>query len=184
MNGDTFTFTARSNENPEKAATFTLYHDSVSIQLGTAILEQLDSASESYEAAEKDGIDGINVIDWAKPVATGTLQKVLQPLAIHDFDAELDDNSFQMIAWVRTKGLRLAPIVITWEDVDNPVAAQAFVKELQKRKKATTVTSNFPSVFDYWAGWFIASISSIVVFVVVLRLFKQFLADDIEAETA
>lgn len=183
MKEDTFTFTARSNENPEKTATFTLFQDSVSVQLGTAILEQLDSASDSYEASDEDGLEGIKVIDWAKPVATGTLQKILQPLSIHDFDADLDDKSFRMTAWVRSKGLRLAPIIITWEDVDNPVAAQAFVNELRKRKKASVTSNKLPSVFDYWASWIIAGISSLVVFVAMLRLFKQFLTDDIDVET-
>ncbi len=166
MKENSFTYTARSNENPEKTATFTLQNGSVSVQLGNAILEQLEGAADAHDPEE-----GINMVDWAKPMAAGAVQKMLRPLPVNDFDAAVDGNEFHATAWVRTGGLRLAPLTITWNDVDNPEAAQAFVKELNDRQKTAVSTHKLPSIFDYWATWIIASLSGLIFIAVMLRFF-------------
>ena len=48
MKENTFTYTARSAQDPEKMAMFTLHNGSVSVQLGNTLVEQAEEAYESF----------------------------------------------------------------------------------------------------------------------------------------
>ena len=129
MEENTFTFTARSGSNPDKSATFTLNNGSVSVELGNVLVEQISKAYDSF--SDEEAVQRLS--SWFKPTATGTLQKMIEPISIEDFDAEMSGDALQTTAWIRAGGLRLAPVMMTWQDVDNPRGAQAFVDELQDR---------------------------------------------------
>lgn len=168
MKENTFTYTARSAQNPDKMAMFTLHNGSVSVQLGNALVEQ---AEEAYENFREEGDRRLTA--WIKPVATGSLQRLLQPIPLEDFDADLKGSTLQATAWIRAGGLRLAPVMMTWEEVDNPEGADAFVAELQERKETMTDTGGLPDLFDYWASWIMIGLMGIALPIMLMRQFRK-----------
>lgn len=168
MKENTFTYTARSAENPDKMAMFTLHNGSVSIQLGNALLEQVEQAYESFRVD-----DDRTLSTWLKPIATGSLQQLMEPIPIEDFDAELKDETLQTTAWLRAGGLRLAPVMMNWRHVDNVAGAEAFMEALEKRREELGETRRFPNPFDYWAGWIIMGLVSIVLPIILIRQFMH-----------
>lgn len=168
MKQNTFTYTARSVDNPNKMAMFTLHNGSVSVALGNALLEQVGQAFDSFHDEDEN-----RFLAWIKPAATGSLQRVLQPVAVEDFDARTEGDDLQIIAWIRARGLRLAPIVLSWKEVDNPVAAQAFVDELQARRAAAAQENTLQAIFDYWLTWLILGVLTVAVPLLYLRLLRK-----------
>ncbi|HSH04433.1 MAG TPA: hypothetical protein VLL52_18120 [Anaerolineae bacterium] len=154
----TFTYTARSVEDPHKMATFTLQNGHVDVKLGTAILEQAEKAISAFQNKTDERLTA-----WIEPAATGTLQKVMQPINLSDFDAQMKGDTLQTTAWLRAGGLRLAPIIVSWSDVDNPAGARAFVQEIDTRKEESQRSTTIPDPLDYWATWAIVSFMSLVV---------------------
>lgn len=167
MKENTVTYTARSTDNPDKMAMFTLHNGSVSIQLGNALLEQVEEAYESFRVGDERTLS-----TWIKPIATGSLQQLLEPIPLEDFDAEFKDDTLQTTAWLRAGGLRLAPVMMNWKHVDNPAGAAAFLDELETRKSEIS-DSRLPDPFDYWAGWLVLGIASLVLPLVIYRLLKN-----------
>jgi hypothetical protein len=158
-------------------AMFTLHNGSVSVALGNALLEQVTQAFDSFHEDEKN-----RFLAWIKPAATGSLQRVLQPVAIEDFDARTEGDNLQIIAWIRARGLRLAPIMLNWKQVDNPVAAQAFVTELQARREAVAPETALDAVFDYWLTWLVLGALTVAVPLLYLRLLRRQLKGDRQAK--
>ena len=87
----------------------------------------------------------------------------LQPVALADFDAQMKGDTLQTLAWIRAGGLRLAPIMVTWPKVDNPVGAKAFVAEVNERKENLSEGSTGPDPLDYWLSWFLIGVMTIVL---------------------
>lgn len=172
MEENTFTFTARSGSNPDKSATFTLNNGSVSVELGNVLVEQISKAYDSF--SDEEAVQRLS--SWFKPTATGTLQKMIEPISLADFDAEMSGDALQTTAWIRAGGLRLAPVMMTWQDVDNPRGAQAFVDELQDRKETSEHVETVPDPFDYWISWFVVGLAMFALPIVLIRLMKKRLA--------
>ena len=83
----------------------------------------------------------------------------MQPIALEDFDAKMKGETLQTMAWIRAGGLRLAPILVTWPQVDNPAGAKAFVAEVEERKDALTKGAD---PLDYWLVWFLIGVASVL----------------------
>ncbi|RME42713.1 MAG: hypothetical protein D6791_17080, partial [Chloroflexi bacterium] len=145
---DTYTYTARSAENPDEVATFTLHDHSLSVELGGALLAQVERALQPEEAQGEARLP-----PWFRPALTWVVQRLLRPFNIADVTANAKDDGFWIMAWVRAGGLRLAPVTVGWRKVDNPDAAQAFVRELNKRKVSAAHPGRLPGPLDYWATW-------------------------------
>lgn len=169
MKEDTFTYTARSSVDPSKMATFTLHNGSVSVDLGNTLVEQVEEsyATVSDDASEQD------LATWIKPAAIGALQKLIKPVQLTDFDAETSGETLQATAWIRKGGLRLAPIMMNWEEVDNPAGAQAFVDELQNRKASAELERSHPAPLDYWASWFVIGMMALALPILVIRQWQK-----------
>ncbi|MFO7684328.1 MAG: hypothetical protein R6X34_30220 [Chloroflexota bacterium] len=167
MEKNTYTYTARSMQEPHKTATFTLQNGSVSVQLDNAMLAEMVNADETAQTT------GGNVADVAKATAVEITQKMLRSLPIHDFEADLKGSDLHTTIWVRPGGLRAAPVSITWNEVVNPQAARTFVKEVGKRKKTAPKISSMPSILDYWFTWVLAGVIGVVLVVVLTRLLKR-----------
>mgnify|MGYP001822878034 CR=1 FL=1 len=145
----TFTFTARNIEDPNRLATFTLQNGSVAMLLGDALVEQVESAMEALDEEQRTQIR-----TWLQPAATGAVQAAIKPIPVNDFNADLSaDGDFHTTAWVRAGGLRLAPVRISWDQVDNPQGAAAFVQELERRQENMSAEKTGTGPFDYWATW-------------------------------
>lgn len=165
----TFTYTARSATDPEKLATFTLRNGSVTIELGNLFVEQ---AGEAYDAFRDEATEH-KLASWIKPATTGTLQSLIEPIPLRDFDAEINDESLQTTAWIRAGGLRLAPVMMTWQEVDNRQGAQAFVDELHGRKKASENVGSGVDPLDYWASWIVIASMTVLFPILVIRLWRK-----------
>lgn len=164
MNENTMTFTARSREKPEKMATFTLQNGNVTLQLGDALLASVEQVFDTLSDDE-----AVSLRSWLKPITTGSMEHLAEPIPVQDFDANLEEDSFQTVAWLRAGGLRLAPVMLNWQHVDNPDGAKAFVEELQERQQKANKLQKLPSIFDYWITWVIATILLVVMPVVFIR---------------
>jgi len=160
----TMTFTAREAYDPGKLATFTLQNGSVSLDFGEKLLQQVQEALDSMSD------DDANVLQSAaKPAVSASLQKLLEPFPLQDFVAKLEGDALQVRAWVRAGGLRLAPIMLHWEHVDNPEGAAAFVAALAQRQEATNGASRLPRPLDYWAIWALMGITAVLVPILLWR---------------
>ncbi len=168
---NTYTYTARSAENPERVVTFTLRGSRMSVGVG-APLEQVEQAIRLGRGeAEEDGGEaketGVEVQEedkpklWLRPLAVSLVERGTQPVHVDDVAAKVMDDWLQVRAWIRTGGLRLFPITLIDGRVDNPVAARDFVEEVEERK--TVSGFDVFGVFDYWATWIVAGVAALVM---------------------
>ncbi|MGD2078819.1 MAG: hypothetical protein PVH18_10570 [Chloroflexota bacterium] len=169
MKENTFTYTARSTADPDKMAMFTLYNGSVSVDLGNTLVEQI---GEAYEATgDKEAKK--TLATWIKPAATGVVQKLTKPVPLADFDAEMNGEALQATAWIRAGGLRLAPVMMTWQDVDNPDGAQAFVTELENRKASIEDEVTHPAPLDYWISWIVIGVMALALPILIAKQWRK-----------
>jgi hypothetical protein len=169
MKENTFTYTARSAAQPEKVATFTFHNGSVSVDLANVLVEQAGKAYDAF--SEEESEEGLSA--WVKPAATGSLQKMLKPIPLADFDAEVSGDDLQATAWIRAAGLRLAPIMMTWHQVDNPEGAKAFVNELHARKETIVGEDTLFDPFDYWASWIAIGLTTVALPIILIRHWQR-----------
>jgi hypothetical protein len=169
---DTYTYTARSAENPERVVTFTLRNSRLSVGVG-APLEQVERAIEIGRGEERpeepfeEGVpaeieEGRRPKLWLRPIAVSLVEQGTRPMHVDDVVASVMGESLHVRAWVRAGGLRLVPITLIDGRVDNPVAARDFVDEVQARK-AVTGFKPF-GLLDYWATWILAVFAGFFVF--------------------
>ena len=156
MKENTYTYTARSAVNPSKVVTFTLHDHHMSIEPG-APLEHVERAL-GVEEDETKAEPEARIQPWVKPVAVSAMERVARPFNIADVDVNAQDDRLQVTSWVRTTGLRLAPVVFLMEHVDNPEAAHAFAKEVKERKASAAHPGLFRGLLDYWASWLFAGL--------------------------
>ena len=164
---NTFTYTARSLENPENVVTFTLHDHSMSVDMSVPI-ENLERALQSAAEAEQKMIP-ISQLPWLRPVSASLIQWGTHPFRVADIEASLEGYRLGVLAWIRLGGLRLAPIPLPIEPVDNPEAAEAFVKELSARKDTAESPGRFQGPLDYWAGWLLSALLIIIPTLIWLR---------------
>ncbi len=166
----TYTYTARSADNPERVVTFTLRDSRMSVGVG-APMEQVEAAIElgrGKEEPEEEGAEEGTEVEvaraerpklWLRPVAVSLVERGTQPVHLDDVVARLNNDWLTVRAWVRAGGLRVVPITLIDGRVDNPVAAGDFVEEVQERKTVTGF--NILGVLDYWATWIGVSLVAI-----------------------
>lgn len=152
---ETYTYIARSTTDPLKVATFTLHDHSMSVGVGVPAEQIRATIEPESEPSASDGRQRI----WLKPVALSMLDQASRPFELQDVAASLEDQSLQVTAWMRARGLRLAPVRLGWEQVDNPQAAQGFVEEIRRRKETSAPGGRFPGPLDYWWTWLLGAIS-------------------------
>ena len=151
---NTYTYTARSAENPEHVVTFTLIGDHMSVGVG-APLEKIE---QTVEAVSGEAESAADLKLWIKPMAVSLVERGTEPFRIADVDADVSGDRLSVQGWIRTGGLRLAPLTLTEGRVDNPAAARAFVDEIAERKAEAGGPLMPFALFDYWATWFAAGI--------------------------
>ena len=157
---NTYTYTARSVDNPERVVTFTLHDRQMSIGVG-APLEQIEAAIAKV-TGDEDATEAEEAQLWLKPLAVALVERGTGPFDIADIDAEVEDDVLTIRGWVRVAGLRGGAITLMGGRVDNPVAAQAFVDEVHTRKQELAGTV-LP--FDYWLTWLGMFTSLVILFV-------------------
>jgi hypothetical protein len=151
---NTYTYTARSIEDPEQVVTFTLQDHRMSVGLG-APLEQIETVLEQVDDGEEAG-QGSQRKLWLRPLAVSLLQRGVGPFRVADVKAATEDDWLRISAWYRAGGLALVPVTLVNGRVDNPQAAQAFVDELEERKSEVTGALGLLNLLDYWFTWILA----------------------------
>jgi hypothetical protein len=146
---ETYTFTARDAQVPEKVVTFTLYGDHLRVNF-TGLVEKIGKISQSDEKPKEAGRQ---IATEAQPATLKLAQQISGPVHIGDVHAELDGEDFKLHAWQRLAGLKLAPLWVNVEHVDNIDAAKAFISELEDRKDEAEHPGRFFGPLDFWAGW-------------------------------
>ncbi|MBN1995141.1 MAG: hypothetical protein JW953_20790 [Anaerolineae bacterium] len=164
----TYTYTARNIKDPAQVVTFTLHDQNMSVELGAPV-EHIERAFESG----KEGKAMAGSSAWLKPLVTSLLERGTRPFHVADVDASAENGSLRVMAWNRSGGLRLAPIIFDMGEVDNPVAAKAFERELKRRKQAAEHPSNLPAPLDYWASWVLATLTTFIVLTLWFRKIRQ-----------
>jgi hypothetical protein len=181
---NTYTYTARNAQDTSQIVTFTLHDDHLTVGLANP-LEQIEATLQTENgdtATERQSVQ-----PWIKPIAVALLERGLQPFDIGDVRATSENGRLRFVAWTRLGGLRLAPISFDIEQVDNPEATDAFVRELQTRKTSITGAEALPGILDYWASWFATSLVLIIGLLVFVGLRQRVEAaqrDEVSEETA
>jgi hypothetical protein len=163
---NTYTYTARNAENPEHVVTFTLIGNRMSVGVG-APLEKIEQTIEAVSGEEAEGEADLKL--WIKPMAVSLAERGTEPFRIVDVDADVVDDRLSVRGWIRTGGLRLAPITITEGRVDNPDAARAFADEVAERKADAGGPLMPFALFDYWATW----VATGIFFLGLLKFWRQ-----------
>ncbi|MEZ4771104.1 MAG: hypothetical protein R2844_22130 [Caldilineales bacterium] len=159
---DTYTFTARSADEPRHVTTFTLIGHEMAVDPGEPLVDAglLHNAGDNgsnghgfnFNIATDDALSQ-DLQSWLQPVASWLVQRAAQPFNISDVNAQASRNGLDVRAWVRTGGRRLVPMFFRWNEVDNPEATSAFVNEIQRRKSEGAQIDRYPGPLDYWATW-------------------------------
>jgi hypothetical protein len=163
---NTYTYTARSAENPEEIVTFTLHDHHMSVGLGVP-LEQVERVLAETETEEGEEAPHPHI--WLKPVAVSLLERGTGPFRLADVSATADDGWLRVSAWYRAGGLALAPLTLVNGPVDNPQGAQAFVDEVDRRKEEIVGPLGSLNVLDYWFTWIAAGVALFALFQVIRR---------------
>lgn len=168
----TYTYTARSADDPSHMATFTLYQERMTIDVGGAFenieraIQARSQAAKNKNGSESNGNSGSSplvVPPWVKPAAIRLAQQGAKPFSITDVVVVASDGgTLNVRTWVRVGGLRLAPLNFHWNEVDNPDAALAFASELAKRQRSVTQPGPFTGPFDYWLTWVVTSLGLLI----------------------
>lgn len=163
---NTYTFIARSAKNPLRVATFTLHGDRMSIGMGSPI-EQMESLIG--EKPEEDKVeDSKGAIEsqspWIRPLIVSLIERRSRPFHIGDVEAHRTNGGLRVHAWSRLGGLRLFPVIMRWDAVDNPAAADDFMREVQERKQASPEVRKFFGFLDYWVSW-VAGVLALVIMI-------------------
>lgn len=145
----TYTLTARDGLNPDQTITLTLFPEYVRVNL-TGLWDQFGKIAT---AEDKPDEVKSQIQSQVQPATLKLLETISGPVHIKDFDAALKDNRFTIQVWQRFRKLRLAPIQLVIDPVDNPDAAAAFIDELQKRQDKASRAARFPGILDYWFTW-------------------------------
>jgi len=146
---DTYTYTARSAADPDRVVTFTLANGHMMLNL-TGVVDRL---SEVVTADEKVATVKEQVKKQVGPSMAKGIEQLSGPVHVRDVAADLKDERLIVRTWQRAGGLRLAPMVIGIDRVDNVEAAEAFVEELGTRQDSTESAGKFAGPLDYWFGW-------------------------------
>ncbi|MCL7454272.1 MAG: hypothetical protein M8467_14625 [Anaerolineae bacterium] len=151
---DTYTYTARSIEYPERAVTFTLHDHHMSVEMAAPV-EQVERMLAAREGEEEGEFEDESKV-WLKPLAVSLLERGVGPFRLEDVYPLADEDRLRVKAWYRAGGLGLLPVTLLDGRVDNPDAAEAFVAEIGRRKEEFTGATGFLSIMDYWITWFAA----------------------------
>jgi hypothetical protein len=165
---ETYTYTARSRQNPDEMITFTIDRQYLRINPAN-MAENLSkiAAAEDRKQASKEQFQAL-----IKPTALTLFETWTGPIHIGDVHLNLsgsEQTGLTLTAWKRLAGLRLAPFHIHIKEVDNPDAALAFAEEVNNRKQEFGKPGAFFGPLDYWLGW----LGGLLAFIIFVRWRKK-----------
>jgi hypothetical protein len=156
---NTYTYIARSMENPMRVATLTLHEDRMSIGIGAPI-EQISAFLQDEAEEFEEGTENVETQSpWLRPLIISLIERRSTPFHIRDVEVSRSNGGLIVRAWSRVAGLRLFPVIMTWRQVDNPAAAEDFVREVNERKQVASPVRKFIGFLDYWATWAVGAVA-------------------------
>jgi hypothetical protein len=99
-----------------------------------------------------------------EPLKMKAVEQISGPSHVDDVDVQLEGKYLSLKGWTRLFGLRLSPYLYNFGLVDNQDAAEAFMQELNQRKKTAPDAGRFFGPLDYWVGWLAVAAGMIVLF--------------------
>jgi len=145
----TYTYTARSLENPDRVLTFTIIDDYLKVNL-TGLFDQVSNLLD--EEGQKASIK-----KFFKTQTSTALFKLVErlsgPVHVNDVSPVFEDDKLKLIFWKRVAGLRLAPLTLVMGSIDNPDAAAQFIETLMDQQEKADEPGFFSGPLDYWATW-------------------------------
>jgi len=146
---NTYTYTARSSDDPQKVITFTLREEYLEVNL-TGMLDNIGEvvSEEDSQTAVKDFLSTQTGSAIYKAV-----ERISGPIHVNDVDPYYEEGQFKLRFWKRIAGLRFAPITLTMGNVDNPEATGQFIDTLMTRQDEAESPGPFAGPLDYWATW-------------------------------
>jgi hypothetical protein len=153
--------------------TFTFSDHHLVVDAG-AELGHVERAVSTPVTAEQESDDEAHDVEpWLKPLAASDGERTYRLFDVSDVYALTEDEGLSVSAWVRAGGLRVAPVTFHMAQVDNPVAASAFVDELGRRKAEAEAPNRLPGMLDYWASWMLAGFATAIGLTVWLREMRR-----------
>ena len=145
----TYTYTARSKDNLEHVATFTILNDVLKVNL-TGLFDQVSEVvdAENQQQAVKHLIKSQSGSAIYKLV-----ERLSGPVNVKDVSPHFENGEFSLTFWKRIAGLRFAPLMVSMGEVDNPEAAKQFIETLQDRQELAEDPNIFSGPLDYWITW-------------------------------
>ena len=156
----TYTYTARSVDDPARAVTFTLqdHHLTAEFVLPPEEIEQRIKAAARQTEVEAG--QHVETDKWIAAVAEPLRERGDEPFTLEDVDASMAGEDLRVTAWSHTEDRHLQPIVIALEHVDNPQAAAAFAREINHRKLASARRVRLVSAIGGRAFWYLVGFIS------------------------
>ena len=145
----TYTYTARNKDNPDRVLTFTIFENTLKVNL-TGLIDQVSEAvaKEDSQTAVKDFLTTQSGSAIYKAV-----ERLSGPVHVNDVDPYYEEGQFKLRFWKRVAGLRFAPITLSMGNVDNPESAGQFIDTLMSRQDQVESPGPFAGPLDYWATW-------------------------------
>jgi hypothetical protein len=142
--GNLHTITLHEAKHPERPFTFTL--DGEVFSMDISALLALEAAGP--EAPPKEPWE-----ERLEQAALKLVQPFCAPAHVRDIRFQVEDNKLTLQIWKRARGLRLAPMVLVTDEVDDPQAAAEFAALLRERAQTAAQPGKYQGAFDYWATW-------------------------------
>ena len=157
----TYTYTARSKDNLEHVATFTIIDDVLKVNL-TGLFDQV---SEVVEADDQQQAAKQLLKAQSASAIYKLVERLSGPVHVKDVTPNFDNEEFSLTFWKRIAGLRFAPLTVVMGEVDNPDAARQFLETLEEQQDLAEAPNVFSGPLDYWITW----IALLIGVVVLLR---------------
>lgn len=148
----TYAYTARSADDPTQVITITLYNHTLFIEPSTP--ERIEQGPWSIAPKASPEANDLSAA-WLKAVAL-LKESNSTHFALMDVETSVVKDSLRLVVWGHSNKRHWLPITMIMEHVDNPDAARAFVKELNRRKMSARRRERLFGFVGTRVTWFIA----------------------------
>jgi len=164
MTSTSTTLTLHEAKHPGKPLTFTLEGDAFQMDLSQLFVPE-------------------EPIPDSPPVEPGAaqmvlaMQKMIQPFSgpvhVKDVTFLADGENLTVQVWKRARGLRLAPLVLVLEGIDDPQGAAALAAQIKERSQAASWPGKYTGPLDYWGAWALLALGAAGGLAAALWLLKR-----------
>ena len=151
-----YTLTLHEADHPDQPITFTLDGDTFQMDIGALF------------GPETPALDTPPKEPWEERLELVT-QKFIQPFSspmhVRDVTFLAQGDAITLQIWKRLGGLRLAPILITIDDIDDPVATADFAQRVEEQAHFASRPGKYTGPLDYWGSWILMGLGVASAFI-------------------